>query len=366
MLFDRMKLPVVRTTDAGHRSTDEATLAALADREPWVAGLLEMRKVQKLKGTYADGLLEKIRPDGRIHASFNVDGAASGRTSSSNPNLQNIPTAASPEGKMARDLFVAPLGWVILSVDYSQLELRVMAMLSRDPVMTADFKSGLDIHRQTAASIFKVAPEDVTDKQRKIAKTIVFGLAYGKSDENFADDLGVSIAEARRYREGILGRYQRFAQWQTSLWKEAQAAGLSWTWWAGRRARRRQLWRAGNEQDRQAFAHARNQTMNTPVQGTASEFCVASLIECVRWIRDEDVPARVTMAVHDELDFEVREDALPWVAKRVRQIMLSHDSAGVPLAVDLEFGKSWGSLEPYKEPQGDAEHDSRGPKGPSR
>jgi DNA polymerase-1 len=310
--------------------------------------LLQHRSVVKMDSTYAVGMLKHIRDDGRIHPSLLLDGARSGRASCQDPNLQNIPREAdSAEGKMARDVFVAAPGHVLMSVDYSQIELRIAAMLSGDQEMQQIFQDGVDFHRRTAELISKIAwkirPQDVEKKHRTAAKSVNFGVLYGLGDDGLAAQLGCSVNEARRVREAVLGRFHRLAKWIRERLIEAKKTGYCRTWWAGAPARRRSLWRLASKdsEERSRNEHAAH---NTPIQGTASEFCLASLVAVVRWIRADAVPAKLILPIHDALLLEVHEDCVQEVAQNVREIMLSWNSMGVPLEVDIDTGLAWGSL----------------------
>lgn len=350
--FKKLGLPPVKKTDSGEDSTDREVLEELGKLHPAPETLLKLRKVEKLNGTYATGLLPHIRPDGRIHPSFLLDGARSGRTSCQNPNLQNQPRPDTPEAKMVRDLFIAPVGHRLVQLDYSQLELRIACMLSGDEEMLRIFESGVDYHQRTAELISMVAwgipPEKVEKKHRSFAKTINFGLLYGKGDKTIAEEFGCSVDEAAKIRAAILGRFRKLAAWCREREREARLTGEVWTTWMGQRARRRPLWRIGDADDftRSVALHG---AVNSPVQGSANEYGVASLTATVNWILEDFVPAKLVLYVHDSLMLEVRDDAVDEVVYQVRRIMTQWDSGGVPLVADAEQGIAWGSLEKVKE-----------------
>lgn len=362
LLYDRLKLPVPYESDGGAPSTEDAALKQLklAHPHPVLDEIVEWRRVTKLRGTYAagedglGGLLAHIRADGRVHPSINLDGARSGRTSCSDPNCQNIPRADSAEGKLARDCFVASPGHQLVQLDYSQLELRIAAALSGDPVMKADFLSGEDFHLRTAKSISKlfwgIEPEKVTKAHRSAAKSINFGLAYGKTPRTFADELKIPIAEAERICTLILGRFKVFDRWRKDRLHYAKHHGYSWTEWKGRCARQRWLTDIAGQDDYKRSV-AEHGSYNTPVQGSASDYCVASIVAVVRWIEDSGFdPGSVMLVlpVHDSLMLDVREDLVPEVTSEVRRIMLSWPVPyDVPLEADCEVGPSWGSLKKY-------------------
>jgi uracil-DNA glycosylase family 4 len=361
LLFETLKLKPLDTTKTGLPTTDGDTLEILAKLHPVAADIDAWRKLSKLRGTYAagggkGGMLQHLRPDGRgwrIHPSILLDGARSGRTSCQDPNLQNIPRAAdSPEGRMARDIFVAPPGFTLLQLDYSQLELRIAAMLSGDPDMISIFHEGVDFHQRTAEMIAQIAwgmrPEDVGKPQRSQAKAVNFGILYGKTARTLAAEWGVSIDKAQQVMDAILGRFKKLAKWCNDRRRESRETGVSWTWWDGEKARRRPLYRIADPDD-YVRSTAENGAVNTPIQGTASEFCIASLADSVEWIEADglDDLVRLTLPVHDSLLFEVRNDLVHEVAHQARRIMTGHNSDGVPLEVDCEVGPAWGSLVKY-------------------
>lgn len=353
LLYKKLGLPVLRRTDSGAPSTDADTLEKLRGQHPVVDELLRWRKVTKLKGTYADGMLGHIRRDGRVHPTFNLDGARSGRLSCTDPNCQNIPRASSPEGKMARDCFVARPGRLLVQLDYSQLELRIAAALSGDPLMRQIFAEGVDYHLRTAQLVSQLAwgipPEQVTKEHRSQAKAINFGTLYGLGDAGLAAQIGCSTDQAGRVRQAIMGKFRVLDRWTKQCLRETQQTGLAWTWWAGKKFRKRDLWRIADPDDVQRSV-AEHGSWNTPVQGTASDFCLASVLAVVQWILDSGIEddVQLVLTVHDSIMLEVVEHMVPAVAKVVRDIMLGWDSAGVPLEADIEVGPAWGSLEKYK------------------
>jgi DNA polymerase-1 len=251
---------------------------------------------------------------------------------------------------MARDCFVAGPGRLFVELDYSQIELRVAAMLSQDPEMIRIYQSGVDYHRRTAELVSKLAwgidPSQVQDPHRTQAKTINFSTLYGAGIASIAAKLGVTYAQAERVVTAIMGHFKVLAAFIDACKAETRRTGYAWTWWAGQRARRRPLYKIADPEDG-ARITAENGSFNTPVQGTANEFCVASLADCVEWIEEDGLEedARLVLPVHDSMLFEVREEMALEVAHHVRGIMLSHDSQGVPLEVDCKMGRAWGSLD---------------------
>ena len=361
LFYERLKLPVVKVTSKGGRpSTDKEAMEALEGKHPVVADLRAFRRLKKLRGTYAcgtdeeeGGLEQHIREDGRCHPTLNLDGARTGRLSCEEPNLQNIPRAQTEEGRMIRNAFRAAPGYVLLEADYSQLELRVAAMLSGDEEMKKIFVAGHDYHRRTAEMVARTAwgvdPAAVEDAHRSKAKEINFGLMFGMSDGALSKRAKCSVAEAARIRAAVLGKFRRLDEYTKERLEEARRTGCVWTYYEGMKARRRPLWRVLDE-DGETRATAEHGSWNTPIQGTASDFCLGSLVRCVRWIFDDAVPARLIVTVHDSLLFEVRLDALAEVAWQVRRLMTQGwETNGVPLVVDLKSGDAWGSLEKYRE-----------------
>lgn len=356
LLYDYLELPCPKTTATGARSTDSDVLESLQGKHPIVDALLNWRGLSKLQGTYVEGMREHIREDGRIHTSYLLHGTETGRLSSRNPNLQNIPRADTPEGKMARDVFVAADGHSLVQLDYSQLELRVAAMLSGDPAMLDIFASGEDYHMRTAQMIAPFAwgvrdwaalDAATKKKYRSGAKAVNFGLLYGRGDKALAKGIGCTADEAAKIRRAVLGQFTSLDRWINQMRDRAQRSGETWTWWDGEPARRRPLWRIG-EPDSGVAGNAERSAWNTPIQGTGSEFCLASVAECVKWLREDCVPAKLVLTVHDSIVFEVLDEAVPEVVAGARAIMEGWPSKGVHLAVDAEVGKSWGSLSAYK------------------
>jgi uracil-DNA glycosylase family 4 len=364
ILFEVLKLRPPKLTDTGRASTDKEVLAELARKHPFARDLSEWRRLGKLRGTYAgsregEGLWAHVREDGRIHTSILLDGAGTGRTSSQEPNLQNIPVRTA-EGRMARDCFVAAPGCLLVQLDYSQLELRVAAMLSRDPAMISIFQSGDDYHTRTAQIIAKIAwgigPDQVQKKHRFTAKTINFALLYGAGDAKIAEQIktqsngefSVTSEDVAKIRVAILGAFRTFSQWADKKLAESRKTGQAWTWWQGAPARCRSLWKIGSNQgdDDGARITAEHSAVNTPVQGTGSDFCIASLTELVEWIQREGIEdvVKLVLPVHDSIMFECREDWVERVANKAREVMTGWPSDGVPLVVDVEVGRSWGSL----------------------
>ena len=355
LLFRELGLRSSVETESGGDSTSEEALAQIAHEHPVVSDILAFRHHQRL-ADYARDWASSIRGDGRIHPSIHLDGARSGRTSCSNPNLQNIPRADSEDGKRARDCFVAPKGYVLVELDYSQLELRVAAYISRDKVMADLFCSGVDFHLGTAKLIsqlaWHVAPENVTDVHRTGAKAFNFGLAYGKTDRTLAADLGISEEQAAKIRAALFGQFKNFGAWTKDSIAYARQHGGVWTWWEDQEARWRPLWRIADESEEGKWKAntAKNGAINSPIQGTASEFCVSSIAKIVRLIERGEIDAQLVLPIHDSVMLVAPEKTWKDAALAARAEMVSYPWATqhVPLAVDCKVGTKWGSLQKVK------------------
>ncbi len=336
VLFGRLGLPVKKKTASGTPSTDEEVLQELAADYPLPARILEYRSLAKLKGTYTDKLPLMVNPaTGRVHTTYSQAVAVTGRLSSNEPNLQNIPIRT-PEGRRVREAFIAPPGCVIASADYSQIELRIMAHISGDPGLTNAFASGLDVHRATAAEVFNLLPDQVTPEQRRYAKTINFGLIYGMGAFGLAQALGIEQKAARDY----IDRYfQRFAGVRHYIDEtKARAARLGYVETVfGRR-----LWlpdiRGGNGPRR---AGAERQAINAPMQGTAADLIKLAMIAVQAAIDAERRRTTIVMQVHDELVFEVPEDEVDWVRTEVPRLMADVAALNVPLLAEVGVGPNW-------------------------
>jgi DNA polymerase-1 len=335
ILFDKLQLPGAKKTKTGY-STDVAMLTGLSQIHPLPAEVLKYRSISKLKSTYVDALLGLISPDtGRIHTSYNQTVTATGRLSSSNPNLQNIPIR-SEEGRKIRDAFIAEEGWLILSADYSQIELRILAHLSRDPRLVESFKRREDIHRRTAAEIFGLMPDLVTDGMRREAKVINFGIIYGMSSFGLAQELGISPKEASAFIENYFRTYQGVKAYIDSELKEAKEKGYVSTL-----MKRRRYLPEINSRNLAARQFAERTAINTPIQGTASDMVKMAMIAIHHRIKREELKVRMIIQVHDELVFEVPRDELTAVSAMVKEEMEKVVSLSVPLEVEVSWGKSW-------------------------
>jgi DNA polymerase-1 len=336
ILFDRMKLPVVKKTPSGAPSTDEEVLEKLALDHPLPKALLEHRGLAKLKSTYTDKLPRMVNAKtGRVHTNYAQAVAVTGRLSSNDPNLQNIPVRTA-EGRRIREAFVAPAGWKIVSADYSQIELRIMAHLSGDKGLIDAFAAGEDIHRHTAAEVFGTAQGEVTSEQRRYAKVINFGLIYGMSAFGLAGNLGIDRAAAQSYMDRYFARYPGVAAYMERTRDEAREQGWVETVFG------RRLWlpdiRSANQSRRQG---AERQAINAPMQGTAADLIKLAMIAVQGWIERERLAAKLIMQVHDELVLEVPEAELDAVKPMVEELMSGVASLAVPLVVDAGVGENW-------------------------
>ena len=336
ILFEKLKIPVLRKTPTGQPSTAEDVLEELAGEHTLPRLILEYRALAKLRSTYTEKLPEQIDPtSGRVHTSYHQAVAATGRLSSTDPNLQNIPIR-SPEGRRIRQAFIAPPGQLLLAADYSQIELRIMAHLSGDEGLLRAFAADQDIHRATAAEVFGVAPEQVSADQRRSAKAINFGLIYGMSAFGLARQLGIERSAAAQYVELYFARYPGVRRYMDSTRERAKRDGYVETVF-GRRLYLPEI----NSSNRQLQQYAERSAINAPMQGTAADIIKRAMIGVDAWCQEPDVPARLLMQVHDELVLEVREDFLEAATERVRALMANAATLRVPLRVDVGRGINW-------------------------
>ena len=336
ILFDKLGIPSKKKTATGSRSTDEEVLQELALDYPLPKLLLEYRGLAKLKSTYTDNLPLMVNPaTGRVHTNYAQAVAVTGRLASNNPNLQNIPVR-SAEGRRIREAFIADAGSHIVSADYSQIELRIMAHLSSDPGLLHAFAHGLDVHRATAAEIFSVEAEAVTSEQRRYAKVINFGLIYGMSAYGLASQLGIERSAAQAYIERYFARYPGVANYMQSTREQAKAQGYVETVFG------RRLWlpeiNGGNGMRRQAAERA---AINAPMQGTAADLIKLAMVAVQNWLEKENLTTRLIMQVHDELVLEVPDSELALVKEKLPGLMCHVAQLKVPLEVSLGVGPNW-------------------------
>jgi len=337
ILYGKLAIPVTKKTPGGAPSTAEEVLEELAEENYALPRLiLEHRSLAKLRSTYCDKLPEMVdRRSGRVHTSYHQAVAATGRLSSTDPNLQNIPVRTE-EGRRIRQAFRAPEGKRILACDYSQIELRIMAHLSGDEGLLSAFRHGMDVHRATAAEVFGVPPEQVTDLQRRNAKAINFGLIYGMSAFGLARQLGIGRAEANAYIETYFERYPGVRRYMDETRALAREKGYVETLF-GRRLYLPEI-RVANAQRRQA---AERTAINAPMQGSAADIIKRAMIAVDAWLQAERVPALMIMQVHDELVFEVEQRAVGMVRGKVQELMAAAADLRVPLVVDAGVGDNW-------------------------
>jgi len=336
IFFDKLQLPVVKKTPSGAPSTDEEVLQKLAENYPLPKVLLEYRGLAKLKSTYTDKLPKMVNAKtGRVHTNYAQAVAVTGRLASNDPNLQNIPIRSS-EGRRIREAFIAPPGSVIVSADYSQIELRIMAHISGDTSLLRSFAEGEDVHRATAAEIFGMAPADISSEQRRYAKVINFGLIYGMSAFGLAGNLGIERAAAQSYIDKYFSRYPGVARYMAETRIQAKQQGYVETVFG------RRLWlpeiNSANGQRRQGAERA---AINAPMQGTAADLIKLAMIAVQKWLEDEALESKMIMQVHDELVLEVPEKELELVKQRLPELMAKVAQLKVLLIADVGVGKNW-------------------------
>ena len=336
ILFERQKLPVKKKTPSGQPSTDEDVLAELALDHPLPKLILEYRALSKLKSTYTDKLPKSVHPrTGRVHTTYSQTTAVTGRLASNEPNLQNIPIRT-PAGRRIRETFIAPPGAKILSADYSQIELRIMAHLSGDDNLKRAFARGDDVHRATAAEVFGLPLDKVTSDERRTAKVINFGLIYGMSSFGLAQNLGIERATAQAYIESYFARYPGVKRYMDETRSHARTRGYVETVF-GRRLGLPEM-KSGSPMRRQAAERA---AINAPMQGTAADLIKLAMIAVQRFLDRQRLGTMLIMQVHDELVLEVAEDELEEVKNQVRELMQSVAKLDVPLVVDVGVGDNW-------------------------
>ncbi|NIF34529.1 DNA polymerase I [Enterobacter sp. Cy-643] len=336
ILFEKMGIKPLKKTPGGAPSTSEEVLKELALDYPIAKIILEHRSLAKLKSTYTDKLPKMISTKTqRVHTSYNQVGAATGRFSSSDPNLQNIPVR-NEEGRRIRQAFIAPEDYVILSADYSQIELRIMAHLSRDKGLLSAFAEGEDIHRATAAEVFGVSLESVTGEQRRSAKAINFGLIYGMSAHGLSLQLNIPRKESQKYMNLYFERYPGVLEYMESTREKAKEVGFVETL----EGRRLYLPNIRSEQAKLREA-AERAAINAPMQGTAADIIKRAMIAVDAWLETEKPRVKMIMQVHDELVFEVHKDDVEAVSKKVHELMESSMKLDVPLLVEVGSGKNW-------------------------
>ena len=336
ILFQKMQLPTLRKTATGQPSTDEDVLTELAANYPLPKVLLEHRALSKLKSTYTDKLPSMVNPrTGRVHTTFSQATAVTGRLASSDPNLQNIPVRTA-EGRRIREAFIAPPGHLVVSADYSQIELRIMAHLSGDAALVSAFRGGADIHRATAAEIFSVALPEVSAEQRRYIKAVNFGLIYGMGAFGLAQQLGIERAAAQLFIDKYFQRYPGVAEYMQATREFAREHGYVETVF-GRRLWLPDIKAAGGPRR----AGAERAAINAPMQGTAADLVKLAMIEVQAWLDREHLATKLVLQVHAELVLEVPESELERVMAELPQRMTAVAELSVPLVVDVGAGPNW-------------------------
>lgn len=335
ILFEKLGLPHGRKTKNGY-STDIEVLEQLRGEHPIIENIIAYRQAQKLKSTYTDAMLGMIDAGGRIHSTFQQTVTATGRLSSAEPNLQNIPVRTE-QGRLLRKAFVAPAGeWVLVDGDYSQIELRILAHMSQDENMIAAFLGGHDIHTETAAEVFGVAAEQVTAAQRSAAKAVNFGIVYGISDFGLAQNLGIPRKEAAEYIASYLAHYQGIKAFMEECVQQAKAGGYARTLYG--RLRPMPELRSSNYNVRSFGQRA---AMNMPVQGTAADIMKIAMLRCEQALKEKKMQTRLILQVHDELILEAPEGEKQAAMQLLRECMEGAAKLRVPLLAEVKCGKSW-------------------------
>ena len=335
VLFERLMLPAVKKTKTGY-STDAEVLEKLRAYHPIVEDILDYRQVAKLRGTYAEGLCKAVDAEGKIHTNFKQTGTATGRLSSSDPNLQNIPIKTELGREFRKFFLPADRDYVLVDADYSQIELRLLAAISNDETMQEAFREGTDIHTTTASKVFGVPAEQVTVELRKRAKAVNFGIVYGIGDFSLATDLGISRANAREYIDGYLATYPMVDHYLKSIVAQAYETGYVSTLF-GRRRYIPEL--AEKNKMRRSFGE--RVAMNSPIQGTAADIIKIAMIRVAQRLRESGLDARLILQVHDELLIEVRRDQADEAKRLLREEMENAARLAVPLVAEVGVGENW-------------------------
>jgi len=343
ILFNKLKIDLsgVKKTKGGKISTDVNTLETIKGRHPVVQHILEYRELFKLQSTYVRPLIELADKNKRVHTTYIQTGTATGRLSSQNPNLQNIPA----EGKWAKEIrnaFIAEKNFQLVSFDYSQIELRVLASLTGDPKMIEAFNNDLDIHKMTAANVFNVPLEKITPEMRRIAKTLNFGVVYGMGANAFAKTSGLDFARAKKFIEEYFSDFKNIKEWQERVKAQARTTGFV----TNLNGRRRMLL-AAVSMFRSEAAEAERAAINMPVQGLAADIIKIAMVKVAEEIkkREWNDKVRMLLTIHDELLFEIREDIIKEAAALIKKIMESAYELDVPVKVSVKAGQRWGELE---------------------
>lgn len=334
ILFEKLNLPGKKKTKTGY-STNKEVLESLEEYHEIIPLLIEYRQTMKLKSTYVDGLIPKIKEDSRIHTTFTQTVTSTGRLSSIEPNLQNIPIRLELGSKI-RTFFTAPTGRKIMDADYSQIELRVLSHISKDEVMQSAFNNGIDVHKVTASQVFDVPLDEVTKAMRSKAKAVNFGIVYGISEFGLAKNIGTSWREAKDYMEKYLEKYSGIHSFMTDIVKEAKEKGYVTTLYG----RRRYIPELKNK-NKNMVQFGERVAMNTPIQGTAADIIKIAMNRLYKALKDNDLKSKLVMQVHDELIVETYEEEIEIVEKLMRESMENVIKLDIPLDIDLNIGQSW-------------------------
>jgi DNA polymerase-1 len=339
ILFQKLKLPATKKIKTGY-STDAGVLNKLSERHEIVAKILNYRELEKLKNTYIDKLPQLINPEtGRLHTCFNQTGTTTGRLSSNNPNLQNIPVRTEL-GKAIRNAFIAEKDYIYLSADYSQIELRILAHLSRDENLLQAFSKGEDIHAFTAAKLFNIDENIVSEEMRRIAKTINFGIIYGISSYGLANNLGISRNEAQLYIDAYFQKYYRVKEFI-----EEQIVSARKNKYVHTMLNRRRYLEGIDSHNRNIREFFERTAINTPIQGTAADLIKIAMIRINEAMREKNLDSGLILQIHDELIFEIPEFEIEDRKLIIRSIMEGSLQLSIPLIVNFKTGHRWGDLE---------------------
>lgn len=334
ILFDKLNLPVIKKTKTGY-STNAEVLKKLEGQHEIIPLIEEYRQIAKIKSTYIDGLIPMIDEDGRIHAKFNQTVAATGRLSSTEPNLQNIPIKTE-EGRLIRSAFFAGKGKKLVAADYSQIELRVLAALTKDENMLSAFKDGIDIHTKTASEVFNVDLDKVTSNQRSAAKAVNFGIVYGISDYGLSEDLNITRKQAKQYIDGYLSSYPEISKYMKDIVEQAKEKGYVESMF-GRRRTIPEI--SSSNFNLRSFGE--RIALNSPIQGTAADIIKIAMNNVYNRLKDENLQSKLILQIHDELIIEALESELDIVEKIIVEEMQNAVDIGVDLLVEVESGDTW-------------------------
>ncbi len=348
VLFDDLQLLAKgqKKTATGQRSTRESELEKIRDLHPIVDDILEYREVQKLLSTYVEVLPASLDKNNRLHASFIQTGTTTGRMAGANPNLQNIPIRTE-RGRKVRGAFIAPKGYSLIALDYSQIELRIAAFLSKDEKLCEIFRSGRDVHREVAARVFNVAPENVDAEMRRRSKIINFGILYGMGVNALKTQLGTSVAEAHKFLDDYFHTFTRLSEFLEETKGYARKHGYTETLFG----RRRQFPEMKSPLP-YVRAQAERMAINAPIQGTQADIIKLAMVKIDQMLKEtgQENDAHLLLQVHDELVFEIKDEKLPELAKKIEEIMesilTSDESCGVPIIAEARIGQSWNEMQP--------------------